>query len=159
MIINFDTVTLIFIFILIEYIIYNCIKSKNDTIPDWDRKCIWKTKVKKLVKVVDGDTFTAFVDGHHPIDNKPIGIRIRGIDTPEMKSTDEHTKRLAIEAKEVAMGVLTKSRKIVLYNVSLNDKYGRMLATVFCDGIDLAKLLLNRGLAKPYFGGTKEDWD
>jgi endonuclease YncB( thermonuclease family) len=42
--------------------------------------------------------------------------------------------------------------------VNLNDKYGRILASVFCDHRDLAKLLLEKKLAKKYDGGKKEKW-
>jgi len=40
----------------------------------------------------------------------------------------------------------------------MKDKYGRMLATVFCDRKDIAKMLLEKKLAKAYDGGTKPKW-
>jgi len=37
-------------------------------------------------------------------------------------------------------------------------KYFRILADVEADNINLADLLLKKGLAVPYNGGTKIDW-
>ena len=158
LIFNFDTMTLLFVFVFIEFVVFTYWGHRNDPLPKRDSKCIWKAKVKKLVKVYDGDTFTAFVEGHNPITGKPVNIRIRGIDTPELKSSEPHIKEKAERAKALAVKILTNSNKIILYNVSLEDKYGRMLATVFCDGTDLAQLLLNRQLAKSYDGKTKQIW-
>jgi len=130
----------------------------DDPLPKKLPNCIWHTTVKKLDRVYDGDTFYCYVNGHNPIDNKPVGIRVRGIDTPEMKDKNPRNYKKAQQAKDVATEELKKARTIHLYNVNLNDKYGRVLATVFCDGRDLAKILLKRRLAKKYDGGKKEQW-
>ena len=156
---DFDTTVLIFVFVFIEFIIFTYLTHRYDPLPKHDKKCIWKAKVKNLVRVYDGDTFTAFVEGHNPITKKPVNIRIRGVDTPELKDKNPKIKAKAIEAKEVTTKLLTSSSRITLYNISLDDKYGRMLADVYCDGTDLAKLLLAKKLAKSYDGGTKEEWN
>jgi endonuclease YncB( thermonuclease family) len=132
--------------------------TRRDPLPKKLPNCIWHTTVKKLDRVYDGDTFYCFVKGHHPIDNKPVGIRIRGIDTPEMKDTDPKNHKKAQKAKDLVTEELKKARVIHLYNVNLKDKYGRVLATVFCDRRDLAKILLEHKLAKKYDGGKKEVW-
>jgi micrococcal nuclease len=132
--------------------------AHHDPLPKKLPNCVWHTTVRKLDRVYDGDTFYCYLNGHNPIDNKPVGIRVRGIDTPEIKDKNPRNHKKAQQAKDVATEELKKARTIHLYNVNLNDKYGRVLATVFCDGRDLAKILLQRRLAKKYDGGKKEEW-
>ena len=38
------------------------------------------------------------------------------------------------------------------------DRYGRTLARVFVDGRDVARILIDEGLARPYSGGKREGW-
>lgn len=132
--------------------------TRRDPLPKKLPDCIWHTTVKKLDRVYDGDTFYCHVKGHNPIDNKPVGIRIRGIDTAEMKDSDPKNHKKAQQAKDLVAEELKNARTIHLYNVNLKDKYGRVLATVFCDRRDLAKILLEKKLAKKYDGGKKEAW-
>ncbi len=134
------------------------IMRRKDPLPKRDPKCIWHSTIKKIDRVYDGDTLFAFVKGHNPIDKKTAGIRIRGIDTPEMKADKPSVRKKALKAKEFVEFEIRKARKVHLYNISTNDKYGRILATIFCDGRDLAKMLLENKLAKPYDGGTKPKW-
>lgn len=42
-------------------------------------------KVSRVTSIYDGDTFTATIDGWLGIAGKNIGVRISGIDTPEMR--------------------------------------------------------------------------
>ena len=138
--------------------LWRFIFERRDPLPKKLSNCIWHTKVKLLVRIYDGDTFFAHVKGHAPIDHKPVGIRIRGIDTPEMRSKSTRVKNKAKKAKAIAVKELKKARTIHLYNVNTKDKYGRLLATVFCDRRDLSKILIEAKLAKPYDGGKKSKW-
>jgi endonuclease YncB( thermonuclease family) len=144
-------------FILLIWMI-RMLFERRDPLPEKLPDCIWHTTVKKVDRIYDGDTFYAHIKGHNPIDNKPVGIRIRGIDTPEMKDQDPKVRKKAQKAKEIVTEQIQSARTIHLYNVNLNDKYGRILATVFCDRRDLAKILLEDKLAKKYDGGKKEAW-
>ncbi len=143
---------------LIVLTVWKSRRKYRDPLPQPDPRCVWHSEVLKVEKVYDGDTFFAHVKGHKPIDGKAVGIRIRGIDTPEMKDNRPGVKKKARKAKEIVESEFAKAKKIHLYNVSMNDKYGRMLATVFCDRKDLAKILLEKKLAKSYDGGTKKAW-
>jgi micrococcal nuclease len=132
--------------------------ERRDPLPKKLPNCIWHTTVKKIDRIYDGDTFYCTVKGHNPIDNKPVGIRIRGVDTPEMKDPDPKIHKKAQKAKDLVIAEIKKAKTVHLYNVNLNDKYGRILATVFCDRRDLAKILLEQKLAKKYDGGKKAEW-
>ncbi len=86
-----------------------------------------------------------------------IGVRVRGIDTPEITDQDPKIKQNAILAKEYVQRRLTTAKTIILKNIE-RDKYFRILADVEVDDVSLSRELLAKGLAKPYDGGTKEQW-
>lgn len=112
----------------------------------------------KVVSVHDGDTFTVNVVGWPPIIGEKLGVRIKGIDTPEMTDKRQHVKELAVKAKDFVANRIAKANKIELKNMN-RDKYFRIDADVIIDGSDLAKELMKNGLAKPYDGGSKPEWN
>ena len=114
-------------------------------------------EVHGLVAVYDGDTFTCDLEGLHPLIGERIGIRIRGIDTPEMNDDRPDIKSKAITARDYVHKRLVTAHKIILRNVE-RDKYFRILADVEVDGILLSRELLAKKLAKVYDGGTKTEW-
>ncbi len=130
----------------------------RDPLPVPDPKCVWHSTVKSVESVYDGDTFKAHIKGHNPIDGKSVGIRIRGIDTPELRDSRPGVRKKAQKAKEFTEAKIKNARRIDLYNISTADKYGRILATVFCDRRDLGRMLVKQGLAKSYDGGKKPKW-
>lgn len=111
----------------------------------------------RLIRVVDGDTFFAdiiYPGGMAQID---IGIRIAGIDTPELRDKRAHIRKLAQKAKQYAQSHLTRAEHITLHSVK-RGKYYRLIAVVEVDGQDLGQLLMQQGLAKPYQGGKRPEW-
>lgn len=117
----------------------------------------------ELLSVYDGDTFKIDVkDAKYELFGKNIGVRVAGIDTPEIKGKTEREKKLAKKAKSLATKIL-KSGKIILKNVQ-RDKYFRILAEVYVvdknSGVEisLSQVLIDNKLARPYFGGKKEGW-
>lgn len=114
-------------------------------------------KEGKVISVYDGDTFT--IASKLPYYGSPIykfRVRIAGIDTPEMKGatrTDKE-KLLATAAQEHTSKLIYK-KWVRLENVKL-DKYGRILADVFVNRINVAEDLLTHNLAVRYDGGTKQ---
>lgn len=120
-------------------------------------KIYGEVTVERVVSVYDGDTFKVDIKDWPDIIGKSIGIRVYGIDTPEMKGTSEKVKKLAVKAKECAKQRLLSAKTILLYNMR-RGKYFRIIAEVYVDGESLAGILINRGLAKPYYGGTRPKW-
>jgi len=111
-----------------------------------------------LVRVYDGDTFYVTFPTWDPIVGEELGIRINGIDTPEMRTKSMREKYLAKQAKAYVEKRLTSGKYIELHNVK-RGKYFRLVADVIVDGNDLAKDLIDFNLAVPYDGGTKTvDW-
>ena len=113
--------------------------------------------VDTVYRVYDGDTFYAGIYAWPPVIGDHIGIRVAGIDAPEIRDKRSRIKNLAHQARVLADSALTNAQKVEL-RVIRRDKYFRILADVYCDGHSLADLLIAAGLARPYYGGKKILW-
>jgi endonuclease YncB( thermonuclease family) len=103
----------------------------------------------------DGDTITVRIQDVHPLIGEKIAVRIAGIDTPEMHSSDSCERSAAKRAQVLVAATLKKAERIDLLALQ-RDKYFRILADVRADGESLAEVLLLNGLAYVYNGGTKK---
>lgn len=111
-----------------------------------------------VVSVYDGDTFKVNIDELPLIFGHRLNIRIRGIDTPEIRGQCDKERRLAYEARNRLVLLLRLSKQVYLTDLS-RDKYFRLVATVFVDHINVAKVLLREHLAVKYFGNKKhKNW-
>lgn len=100
----------------------------------------------------DGDTVRFKVDLGFEI-FYVLKVRLMRINTYELRETNEDLKELAYDAKKFVELALGGAQTIVIrtYRDS-TDKYGRYLAEVIYDGVNLSDALLNAGLAKTYTG-------
>lgn len=114
-------------------------------------------RVEMVDRVHDGDTFIAEISGVHPIIGKEISIRIKGIDAPEMTDQRQDVRELAVRARDYVAHRLEQAKVIELFDIQ-RDKYFRILADVYVDGVHLGEELLLKGFAKPYHGKTKPQW-
>jgi len=118
--------------------------------------------VSKVISVYDGDTFRADLISPKGIPNiigKNMGIRLNGIDTPEMRGTSQRLKSIAIKAKNHSTKRLTEANVIILKNVQ-RGMYFRIVAEVEIDGVSLNQELIDLEYARPYDGGSKRGlWD
>lgn len=89
-----------------------------------------------LISVTDGDTLRAACP-------EPTRIRLANIDAPERDACPGPAARATAALQALATGPLTVSP---LYQ----DRYGRTVATVQAQGIDLGKAMLATGLAKAW---------
>ena len=116
-----------------------------------------------VVKVYDGDTVTlGFRCPHAVATEKPpvrVSARICGIDTPELRSTNEAERALAREARRRLESIV--DRKWVKVLRSKHDKYGRILCDLSvddaCPSVRDAMLEAPR-LCRAYNGGKKTPW-
>lgn len=113
--------------------------------------------VTQVRTIYDGDTFHADIAGWPAIVGAHIGIRVYGIDTPEMRGKCDQEKQLARMAKQRAVEILRGAKVVELRNMR-RDKYFRILADVYADGNNLGDQLIAAGLAVPYYGKTKPNW-
>lgn len=115
----------------------------------------------KFVKNYDGDTITVDIPNVHSFFGNNVSVRVRGIDTPEMKGKAACEKDWARTAKKLVESELSHAKRIDLqidYKNKL-DKYGRLLANVLYDRKSLSKVLIDNHLAIAYDGGHKPDVD
>jgi micrococcal nuclease len=110
----------------------------------------------KYVKNYDGDTLTVKIPSVHPLLGENISVRILGIDAPELRSDSPCERQMAQKAKEELKEILAEGGRIDLESIG-RDKYFRVLAKVTVDGRDVADMMLRRGLAVPYDGGTRPE--
>ena len=90
-------------------------------------------KVSRLLRVIDGDTFRCDIDEHSAIAGKNISIRLRGINTPELRSRNPEERKSANLEKQRLFDLLNNARVIELRNID-RDKYFRIGADVYIDG-------------------------
>lgn len=108
----------------------------------------------------DGDTITFNIPGVHPLIGKRVNIRLRGVDTPEMRSDDPCEKKLAVKARTFLAYKLQTATRIDLLNIE-RGKYFRIVANVKAGGRYMERALIRNSLGVPYIGGgTKPvvDW-
>jgi micrococcal nuclease len=114
--------------------------------------------VKKVSKVVDGDTIDVEIDLGFDI-SFSSRVRLAGIDTPESRTTDKIEKALGLESKEYLKKAIDASKTVVIKTEKMDssEKYGRILGWVFLDGseISINQKMINDGYAWGYLGDTK----
>ena len=119
--------------------------------------------VKKVSKVVDGDTIDVDIDLGFDI-SFSSRVRLAGIDTPESRTTDKVEKALGLEAKAYLKHEIEAAKSVVIKTEKMDssEKYGRILGWVFLDGssVSLNEKMIADGYAWGYMGDTKvKDFD
>ena len=111
----------------------------------------------RVVSIHDGDTFRINWPGL-PAELNPVSIRVRGIDTPELRGKCPSEKALAYRAKALTLSYLNRSAGYITLGNLGWDKYGgRIDADAYLgpQKQSLARLLISSGLARPYAGNEK----
>jgi micrococcal nuclease len=116
-------------------------------------------RVKKVIRVVDGDTIDASIDLGFDISLEKR-VRLSGVDTPESRTTDLKEKALGLEVKEWLKHKL-EGAKDILIKTQLPDsteKYGRILGNLYINNASLSlnQQMIDEGYAWEYDGGTKK---
>jgi len=109
----------------------------------------------QVIKVYDGDTIT--IASYLPLPNSPLyrfSVRLRGIDAPEIKGKNEDEK-IAARVSQKALEELILHKMVFLENTG-TEKYGRLLADVFFNEINLSQWMLTNKYAVEYDGTTKK---
>lgn len=109
-------------------------------------------KIDSLVRVYDGDTIFVNVYNWHPLIGDNIGVRLRGIDTPELRNKKQ--KKRALELKYLLTDKLMSCKYIYLKNIS-RGKYFRIVADIYCDDENINDYMLQQPDVYKYDGGKK----
>lgn len=124
---------------------------------------MYEYQVKKVLKVVDGDTIDVDIDLGFSI-SYTQRVRLAGIDTPESRTRDKKEKALGLESKDKLKKAIDAATKIVIKTEKpdSSEKYGRILGWVFLDDnkVSINQTLIDEGYAWGYMGETKvKDFD
>lgn len=90
----------------------------------------------QVIGIADGDTLTLLVD------RKPLKIRLANIDAPEKAQAFGQRSRQSLS--DLCW------KKDADYRVQDVDRYGRTVAVVICDGVDVNRAQVERGFAWVY---------
>jgi micrococcal nuclease len=124
---------------------------------------MYEYNVKKVTKIVDGDTIDVDIDLGFNISFSQR-VRLAGIDTPESRTKDLREKALGLEVKNKVKVSMEGAKKVVIKTElpDSTEKYGRILGWVYLDGAtkSLNEQLIEEGYAWGYMGETKiKDFD
>ena len=119
---------------------------------------MYEYHVKRVTKVVDGDTIDVEIDLGFDI-TFSSRVRLAGIDTPESRTTDKAEKVLGLECKDRLKHAIDTAKVIVIKTEKMDssEKYGRILSWLFLDGAEQSfnHALIADGFAWEYMGDTK----
>lgn len=113
-----------------------------------------------VTRVVDGDTVEFEAKWLPPELGDTLKLRIWGIDTPEKgwRGKCDYEKELGQQATDYVTDLVVNAKKV---NIELKewDKFGgRVLGDLFVDDVSIRDLLINKGLAREYYGDKKKSW-
>ena len=112
----------------------------------------------KVTRVVDGDTIDALIDLGFDVKYNSR-VRLYGIDTPESRTRDKDEKVRGKLASAFLKEAVDNGKTVVL-RTKLSDsrgKFGRVLASVIVDEVDINQAMIENYLAVAYFGQSKDD--
>lgn len=108
-----------------------------------------------VVRVIDGDSFVAEAR-IWPGQRITVGVRIRGVDAPEMRSRCVAEKAAAQRSRSVLKRLLAGGH-VRIANIGGGKFYGRVLADVVTgEGRAVAPTLIAEAAARAYDGGRRE---
>ena len=112
----------------------------------------------KVTRVVDGDTIDVDLDLGFDIIYK-CRVRLYGIDTPESRTRNKDEKVRGKLAAKFLKDAISNGKNVIL-QTQLKDskgKFGRVLASVIIDGININQKMVTNHLAVRYEGQSKKD--
>jgi len=114
-----------------------------------------------VLGAIDGDTLKVHLPGM-PMELQPMKVRVRGIDTPEMRGKCDREKQAANKATALTRFLISRAkaqkRPIVFSEIGWDKYGGRLDAVVTIDGRSLGATLISAGLARAYDGGKRAGW-
>lgn len=106
-------------------------------------------KNAEYVRNYDADTITVNIPDLPDLFGRNLGIRVKGIDSPELSGKKPCERELALLGKRYVRERIMASNSMILKHPT-RGKYFRVVAFVELDGQDLGEELLDKNLAVPY---------
>jgi endonuclease YncB( thermonuclease family) len=111
----------------------------------------------EVLRIADGDTFEARVQVWPGI-AITTKVRLRGIDTPELKARCPQ-ERIKAEAARAKLAAILAEGSVELSRVGLDKFGGRIDAAASTRSTpDVSAAILQAGLGRSYAGGRREGW-
>ena len=111
-----------------------------------------------ITKVVDGDTIKCDLDLGFGIWQHNETVRLKGIDTPESRTSDKDEKPYGLLAKQKLKDKIDEAAEVkILTEKDEKGKFGRILGTISADGVNLNEWLVENKYAVRYHGQNKEE--
>ena len=101
----------------------------------------------KCISVYDGDTITLDISLGFNITMHKQKARLLGINTPEVRGKD---REAGLVSRDRLRELIDGKDIIIATHKDRGGKYGRLLATIFLDGVNINQQLVDEGLAKVY---------
>ena len=111
---------------------------------------MYQYKIKKINKVIDGDTIDAEISLGFNITISQR-IRLKNLNAAETRTLNLEEKAKGLEAKEWLKKELSREGELII-ETEKEDKYGRYLGVLYYAGdfISINQKMLNEEIAKPY---------
>lgn len=111
---------------------------------------MYQYKIKKITKIVDGDTVDLDIDLGFSL-TISHRVRLKGVNAPESKTTDLREKEKGLTAKAWLIEQLSKKGEWTI-TTHKEDKYGRILGILHRteDTFTINEKMLMEGIAIPY---------
>ena len=111
---------------------------------------MYQYKIKKINRVIDGDTVDLDIDLGFGI-TISHRVRLKDIDAAETRTKDLEEKAEGIKARLWLEKELSRKGEWII-DTTKEDKYGRILGTLYLvgDPVTVNERMLNEGIVKPY---------
>ena len=111
---------------------------------------MYQYKIKKIHRVIDGDTIDIDIDLGFDITIRQR-VRLKDIDAAETRTKDLEEKAEGIKARLWLEKELSREGEWII-ETHKEDKYGRILGTLYLvgDSVTVNERMLNEGIARPY---------
>lgn len=109
----------------------------------------------QCLRVIDGDTILAMMMCPCCNVQSKQRIRLARIDAPELKGPD----RAAAERSKAILAAACQGAALKLgVNRSWPDKYGRVIAEVIVNGVNMSDMMLAYGAAQKWRDPERDEW-
>jgi micrococcal nuclease len=111
---------------------------------------MYQYKVKKINRIIDGDTVDLDIDLGFGVTLKQR-VRLKDIDAAETRTLNAEEKTKGLAAKAWLEKELAREGEWII-ETTKEDKYGRILGTLYLvgDPVTVNERILNEGIAYPY---------
>jgi len=100
----------------------------------------------KCISVYDGDTVTLAISLGFGVTMREK-IRLLGINTPEVRGPE---REKGLVSRDRLRELIDYKDVIIVTHKDKGGKFGRLLATIFLDGVNINQQLVDEGLAEVY---------